>query len=514
MDISQNSKSDIGYFPQACVCDEGDSVELGADFSLPDYQPEIRRLLSSRAYLAPPSEYVGNSSSQIDGDVIYKILYLGADGRLYSSTLTDKYSISVPISLFPECVDADSIELIPFIGIGACNVRVTGPRRLNVHSRVSCRALAFSPALYSPSSSGAHDISEVEHLVLEAPHLSAAKCTGEPFVLTDTLAIESPSESARIVDVQISPTISECISSAGCVSIRGEALARVLYCNDDESDKPLSLTRRIPFTSKISCSAATSDSECFAQAYVSEEEIGMEEGEISICFTLTPCATVQASSTVSYIADAYSTECKTECTTREIPTASALKCSGGALSCNDIISLEEIKLSGDAALIDVFGTSVVDETTLEAGKLTISGYTSYQIVYCLDGEYASCEARVPFRYSADCRTSAGSARDMRCIASAQCISTRARSDGERLFLDSELSFCIWADLEMRLTGVSEIIFGEPLQRQRAQMTLCYPQRDATLWSIGKHYGVRCATLMEKNSLSREELPADKKFLII
>ena len=92
-----NSQNHIGYFHQMPVTDKHLSVELNSDFSLPDYQPEIRRLLSTRVNIIPPSEYADNGGASFEGTVNYKILYLGADGKLYSTSLSDKYSFSIPI---------------------------------------------------------------------------------------------------------------------------------------------------------------------------------------------------------------------------------------------------------------------------------------------------------------------------------------------------------------------------------------------------------------------------------
>ena len=73
MEISQNN---IGYFPQMPICDKASVVELNSDFSLPDYQPEIRRLLSSRAIVLPQHEYISNGNVEISGEINYKITYI------------------------------------------------------------------------------------------------------------------------------------------------------------------------------------------------------------------------------------------------------------------------------------------------------------------------------------------------------------------------------------------------------------------------------------------------------
>lgn len=514
MDFSESTKGELGYFPQVCVCDERLTAELNSDFSLPDYQPEIRRLISSSAYLSRTDEYIGGSSAELSGDVIYKIFYLGADGQLYSVSLTDKYSLSAPISFRSECVNTDSVTLLPTISISGCTVKVNGPRKLNIRSRADCRAIALSPALCSPTSVGAHDIDAVEDLVLDTESILTDKCSSETFVLTDFITLDSSSESIRMIDCSMSSAVGECIASDGKISVRGEIGVKLLYCNDTESDDPLLITRKIPFTCTVPCKSAESGMECLAYCDVEEDETNVDENGISIRLSATVNAVVQANAPVSYIADAYSTERTSECRTGDFSVLRAVKCSVGALTCNEVFSLDDIRLSPDAKLIDVIARYTPDDASVENGKLLLRGTGYYQIIYTDNGEYASRELSAPFKYSVDCHFRQSADGRLKWSAYANCTSARARSDGERLFIDAELNIGISAYEESELRTLSEITFGEVTKKARGEIVLCYPAPDEDLWSIAKRYGVRRADIMQKNSLSDEASGASKKFLII
>ena len=102
MDLSHNN---TGYFPAMPVCDKHLSTELNSDFTLPDYQSEIKRLLSTRVTLSSPNEYVGNSNAMAEGALTYRVIYLGVDGKLYCATLEDKYSFSAPLEFTADFVN-------------------------------------------------------------------------------------------------------------------------------------------------------------------------------------------------------------------------------------------------------------------------------------------------------------------------------------------------------------------------------------------------------------------------
>ena len=74
-------------------------TELAEDFSLPDYQPEIKRLLRVKATVSPADKYIGAGSAECSGTVDYCILYSGNDGGLYCTNQTGEYRFTAPVEL-------------------------------------------------------------------------------------------------------------------------------------------------------------------------------------------------------------------------------------------------------------------------------------------------------------------------------------------------------------------------------------------------------------------------------
>ena len=57
------------------MCDRTVTTEVSGDFTLPDYQPELRRLLSVVPTVLPPAKYVGSGRVELNGTVDYLVLY-------------------------------------------------------------------------------------------------------------------------------------------------------------------------------------------------------------------------------------------------------------------------------------------------------------------------------------------------------------------------------------------------------------------------------------------------------
>ena len=71
--------------PQAPIMARTATQELADDFSLPDYKPEIRRLISVTASVSPAAHYLTTGHAEFAGTVRYCIRYEGGDGGVWSA---------------------------------------------------------------------------------------------------------------------------------------------------------------------------------------------------------------------------------------------------------------------------------------------------------------------------------------------------------------------------------------------------------------------------------------------
>ena len=397
-----SSQHELGYFPQMPICDKHLFLELSSDFTLPDYKSEIRRILSTRACVIPPSENFGNGGAQTDGEIAYKILYLGADGELYSVELRDKYSFKIPLEFGFHNVNPDDLTLLTSVDAESVNTRVLGPRKLNIRAKLSSRALALSPELHAPNLVGSHDKGKLENLIFNTPCASVKKCASEPEIISDFIPLNSPAESTRIVNCTTSVTISECLSQDQKINVRGEVLLKLLYCDETQNVLPLSVSHKIPFTKSISCDGVNNSFESSAFGVVFDEQLDVEENGIGIEMTLSVYARAQRNDTVSYIADSYSTEKETHPSYSPLSIMNAMRCSNANLTQNDSFSLEEINLMPDAKIIDVCSNATAEELLAENGRIFIKGRCDHQLIYYHDGEYSCKDLRTPFKYELDC----------------------------------------------------------------------------------------------------------------
>ena len=509
-----NSNNNIGYFPQMPVCDKHFFSELSSDFSLPDYQPEIKRLLSTRISLLPPSEYLGNSNASLSAEAHYHVLYLGADNKLYCLKLTDNYSFDVPFEFNSHCVDTDSVSIIPHSCAESVNVRVLGPRKLNIKSKIKTRVLATSPMMYSALSTERHLSSSIEKNIYEVPCLVAKRYVSEPNNVSDFIPMDLSLDTLRVIDVCANVLTSECTASSDKIHVKGEMVVKILYCNDMESDEPLSIFRKVPFSCALACDEVDSAFSYCALGNICESNVEITEQGLNVELSYLISVSAQKNISVPYINDAYSTECSCESKSSPLFLLSAFRTLNGALTQNDVFNCEEIKLPKYAKIINTDARANILELCAENGKLFFKGECVYQLSYWLDGEYLSIQQSAPIKYEIDLRSSIDDVNFLRWSASATPLSVRARCDEKRMFVDCELQFSAILQCEDEIEILSELNLGEKHKKSRGEVILCYPEKDATLWQIGKHYKQSIKKIRAQNSLGEADNAPKSKFLVI
>ena len=503
MDNTQNS---TGYFPQVPVCNDSFISEVNSDFSLPDYKNEIRRLLYVMPTLIHPTEYLDNASSTLEGEVSYKITYVGADGGLYCATLTDRYSFDIPLHFNAYSLDMNDVSLITTCSSGTPVTKVLGPRKLNIRTKITCRALAFSPAMYSPAVNG------LETQARQTKCAIAKKYVGEPLTLGELISTENGVDDIRIIDLSALANVHDCFFGNGQVKVNGDVLCRVLCCRDGSESLPFTINKKLPFSMDIPCEL-DSVGECNAQVLISDEFAEVRDGGIYVEMNLTPHAKMLKNTTVSYYSDCFSTEHLCETKHESATVLSPIKCSAGNLTHNSVLPMDEVKLPKDAHIIECTTHLKTNDVVYEDSKLQIHGECEHHILYSDDGEIGCTTLSTTFRYIPDCRISSDVAELIHDVG-AQVFSSRARADDERVFIDCEMNFNLLLCESTEISPLVGVEMGEARAPLGKGMLLCYPEADESLWSVAKRYGVRLGTLKSKNSIPESEEKYKNKYLVI
>lgn len=497
------------------------TTEVVGDFSLPDYQPEIKRLLRIGVSVLPPNRYAGNGTMDLGGTLDYYVLYTGNDNGLYCAPLSADYRLTADAE---GGAGADGWSITEPM-VCTCDMtaetpvgRVTAPRRLHIRCRVNARVKTYAEA--TPGNGG--DSSDaVERLTDEAEVGRLLWGMGSAIPLQDDMIL-TPTEGGewRVVCAEGSALITEVSAGMGMVNCRGEATVKLTLCpsgageEDSEAVAPTVTWRKIPFAESVELEGVTPDCECCARAVCASLSVMAEEGHLHMDVGILPEVMAQARERVRYTKDMYSTHRKSTERYATYSTEQPMRAFNGNFTLSDSLPLEEVGIAPSARVLDVYAVATPESMIYDPVKdrCVLSGTCRAQLLLLQDGEYGSVEMELPFRYEMDARTG-GSTHTMGAdgdtvsldipisySGGVQVLHCRARMDGERVGLDAELAVCLRTARPSTLTALVDMTEGEEVTRGRGEYVICFPSPDDSVWSVAKRYHAPLAALGAANNL--------------
>lgn len=501
------------------VCEKSLADDLNEDFTLPDYQPEIRRLLRVCVSLTPPARYVGGGNAELSGNALYDVLYVGDDGKLYSSHLNSTYSFTAPLDDAPDADPSAGVCVLAHISPDSVTGRVLAPRRLGIRTRLHADVSAFAEANHIESLSGLDSPSSLRRLTGEGECAHVVYACEESVPLGDEIIPEARDGEIRIIDTDGRVFISEATSANNCIVCRGELMVKIMLCREGGDDNVEILNRKLPFSREISADGVAPGCECRAWGSCSGVNVTVGDGRLLCEATISLEAEAVMRESFDYTRDIYSTASSTEGVYSERTLPQPIRCACGNFTHSAVFDAAANGIPADAEIIDVSGTASSGQIVSEKGRCQLSGEATYTVVYRNSDGYGSAELSEPFRFGLD--IPAGTPEGVLSGASEQCMtSARARMDGERISLDSEIAVALRASRDATVRMLDEARFAPGTLPRGGECVVCYPDRGDTVWSVAKRYLADAERLASSNSVKVSGAPdsaeslAGVKFLII
>ncbi len=473
------------------LCDRVATCEVSGDYTLPDYQPEIRRLLWIKPTVLPPAKYVGGGQAELNGTVDYQLLYIGADGGLYTAPLSAEYGVSVPLDQMGEVDPAAGVTVFATTVCEGVTPRVSAPRKLSIRSRLRTHIRAFGRLPMEERMDGGADPASIRRLGGEAECMVAVSGVSDVIPVGDE--INGLGEDIRVISADGCVFLNEILPSDGMVCGRGEVLLKLMTCREDGKEELL--TRKLPVEGQVELDGMTTDGMCGMTGCISELNVSVEEDRILCEIGVLLTAKGMWNRTVRYTEDLYSTEVESECSYRDYTLPVALQCENGNMSQSERIPLKELNLPESAEILDVLGSVTWDSCEQMGGKHVLTGQSRYQLLCRKESDYWVSDLSLPLRYEMTGCEGTPVGYDMM----GEVLSGRARCDGSMLYLDSEIS--VIADFvgKKEIRAVSDARFGEKLDCRGNRMVVYYPLPEDTSWTVAKRYHISPEKLSENAS---------------
>jgi hypothetical protein len=506
----KNDFSDTSNNVQLLVCCKTLSNEISSDFSLPDYCPEIRKLLRVSAKPLPADSYVSGASADFSGDIEYTLIYVGDDNAIYSECFSDKYEFSVPLE--NDCpLDLNEglyafADSTPELSVG----RVTSPRKLNVKTRLRSKICVYGKCNIGEQMNGEYALSSIQRLHKSCNASCIVREKSELSSLYDEFTPANFSQESRIICTDARVFITDANAGNKSIACSGNVILNFLLCRDGESGIT-SLERKIPFSYSLESESVTPECICRAFGCCKNPITKIEEDKITCSVDVILEAEALKDCEISYTSDIYSTEKKVNVSCQNYKIPKLLSCANGNFTNSASFPISNSTLAAASNIIDVFATASATEVTYENNRFFVEGECHYNVIADNGGEYVYGEFSSPFKYETDGEK--GSASDY--SVDVEVIAGRVKLDGENLNIDSELAVASRIGDFFEVSSVCSASFGEVHESAKKGVVICYPSKNESVWEIAKRYHVNFEKLASENGISANALPiSDVDYLII
>lgn len=501
-------------------------TDVTAEFTLPDYRPEIKRLLRVKAVTLPIDKYIGGNATEISGTVEFQALYAAADGSLWCVTQREDYRLSCPIDLDPDFSTAGG--LVCDVKIDAENVtgRVSAPRKLTARCRVRAKVRTLADRTLAEGTPQ-EDADSVERMTGTVTAARVFMGESAPMTFTEEILLDGREAPVRVISADGEVFPSEVNVTDGEITCRGDVCLSLLCVAEPEETvlpdetptkdgandcvpasaaMPYTVTRRLPFTVGIPVDGAETGCAACAWGTCSEIAVTVEEGRILCEVTCVLYARAERNEDVSYTRDMFSTVRACEPVFRTLPTERSVVCRNGNFSLTATKPLSEVGIRPASQVIDADAQIACAAPERAKGSYLLPGTARVRVLLRnADGEYSTAEFDVPFRYE----TPAPADADESSVAGdpiVRAVTVKARVDGEKIGVEAELAVAMSLHGTGEVSALCDLRMGETVPKQGAACVICYPSASDTPWTIAKRYHTPLSSLLAKNKLS--SLPAD------
>ena len=496
-------------------------TETGADYSLPDYNGDVRKILFTEAKVRPSGSFENGENIDFSGIIVYNLVYSDSENRINSVSFTSDYDQTVKCAEGSEPISVDT-------SVAGFSVRLLGPRKLSAKATLNSKILLARKESQSVDGSAFDGAvaPEAETLFVNVMSASCSERSEREYAEELARFDGVGADSVEVIYSNAECVIDSAGAEEGGVSIRGSIKINALIKCDSEEVKMLEKTLKVDEV--IDFASAQSAERINARADVSSVRCSLNADESGTSLVVNVIAEYSAESYgndgATLTTDVYRCDGETEneyvdYKYLELLTLVSEKDEHSSKAARESIEMENIKevicLGAQPKISSVERT---DDGVLITGEIQYSG-----IAVGVDEKENVCY--LPFKnsltFDKNVNINCQNAQKMLFYPVISCFAPCAVIDENEIYVKCLLQTKLFACEEKceKILLSSELVSGSGEAIGDSKIVVYYPEKGETLFEIAKKFHTTVEKISTDNSISRsvssdgEISLAEKKLLI-
>lgn len=496
MEFNSGKKS---FFNALTVLDTVAEQLADVDLTLPDYCPDIEKILKCTLTPKIQSKSLSGGQLQIDGICVVNVLYVESikkSIRCCEQTVNFSQSFSVKETTEnPVIITKTKSEYI--------NCRALSPRRLVMHGAFSLYAkvlCSLGVKLFSP------DLSQnLETNLLSTKCASLSSLCQEQFGISEEISMNEKPAIESILTTSVNVNVSETKAVTGKLMVNGEINLKMLYLTSVDTGETAKIDYLLPFNQIIDCEGVDENTINCVTSEVMSYDVRLKNDVMSekpsVLLDIKVCLTEQGYvvNDEQIVTDVYSVDYATKVDFEQLPVS---------LDVNQIsdtfIEKSSIKIDNDKInkIIDIYSDNISIENTFDENGITANGKINICIL-AINENNIPCFIERSIDYSHILASSTDCNNIYSICPKVISISYRLADDNSiELRCEIRIKACVSKKININAVNNAEVCQDKPLEKEKYALTLYFAKSGEKMWDIAKSHNTRLDLLIEENSLEK------------
>ena len=471
-----------------------ESVE--AELTLPEYMPEILRIIKSTAETKINACNVVGDRVTIDGVCELRMIYTAEDGGIYSFSQTRPFARYLENPEFNNAAEVESNISVSYV-----NCRATGTKRAEIKAGLTIKFNIFAEEKEDIISFD--DVKNIEQKNVSVKAMSLGCKKTRSFSMSDTITLNMPA--AFLLSTKACAVCSETRKINNKIMVKGEAVVDICYVNSNDKTVVEHIKHNLPINQILEFDGMEEHykGDVFLQVLSSDVIMKGESAgsatSFDVSLVLDAHTTMWEEKELVVIADAYAVDKALELQQAPYNFFSY------ADEIKDIHSFSgEFTISGDGvySVVDSCGELTSIQVKNEKGELVISGGVNVSaIIKDSSGNISSANKIFDYSYK-----KAGDFTDKSILCKPDIVLTNLEckpKNSNSIGFFAEINISATVLEQKRFDVVTHITESDvPIKRNSNAITIYFPEKsDESLWAIARRYNTTVKAIASENDLT-------------
>ena len=479
------------------------------DLTLPDYCPDIEKILKCTLTPKIQTKSLSGGQLQVDGYCVVNVMYVESIKKtIRCCEQSVNFSQSFSVKETP-----DNPVIITKTKPEYINCRALSPRRLVMHGAFSLYAkvqISAKTSIYSANDS------RLETYRKKVGCANLKSLCQEQFNVCEEISVGDKPAIESIIRSSVDAVITDAKAVTGKLMLNGEISLKLFYLANVESGETEKIDYLLPFNQIIDCEGIDEKTVNNVSIDLMSYDIRLKNDVMSdkpsIIVDVKLCVTEEGYliDEEDFVIDAYSVSCASKPEFEQIVISSEVAPLNESQMEKISVKVDDGKIS---KILDIYSDSVTGEQVHSDSGIKVSGKINICMLALNEDNFpVFIERSCDYEHSFAPATDFNELKSLRLHISS--ISYRLSDDNTvEIRCELKLSGCAEKSEKIRAVCSTELFEDKPIASVNCALTLYFAKQGESLWDIAKAHNTRLDLLLSENSAESITVDSPQMLLI-